>query len=115
MSMGWLPTNLAEGGSGFLARSASRLNFQDCIAPPAETWRVQRTSTGGTFTIGISIGGLTSSTNPLASNANAATIESALNSLANVVAAAGSFCVARGDIEYPRRSSLWVTEYPARH
>jgi len=99
LSMGWLPTNLGEGGTGYLNRTSNRLNFQDRIAPPAEAWRVLRTATGGTYTIAITLGGLTSSTNALAFNANAAAIESELNALANVVAATGSFAVARGDLD----------------
>jgi hypothetical protein len=99
LGMGWLPTNLGEGGTGYLHRTSNRLNFQDRIAPPAESWRALRTATGGTYTIAVTLGGLTSSTDPLAFNANAAAIESALNLLANVVAVTGSFAVARGDID----------------
>lgn len=33
MSMGCLPSNLAEGGTGYIATSLNRLNFQDRIAP----------------------------------------------------------------------------------
>jgi hypothetical protein len=101
MSMGWLPTNLGEGGTGYIATSDNRLNFQDRIAPPAESWRVLRTATGGTFTIEITLGGATSNSTPLAFNAGPAAIESALNSLSNVVAAAGFFSVARGDFSTP--------------
>jgi len=101
LSMGWLPTNLGEGGTGYIARSQDRLNFQDRIAPPAESWRVLHTATGGTYTIEITLGGLTSTSAPLAFNAGSAAIESALNSLPNVVAATGSFSVARGDFSTP--------------
>ena len=99
LSMGWLPTNLGEGGTGYLNRTSSRLNFEDRIAPPPEAWRVLRTATGGTYTIGVTLGGVTSTTGALNFNANAAAIESALNLLANVVAARGQFAVARGDID----------------
>jgi hypothetical protein len=101
LGMKWLPTNLGAGGTGYLARSLSRLNFQDRIAPPAEAWRVLHTATAGTYTIGITLGGTTSSTDPLAFDADAAAIESALNLLSNVITAAGSFSVARGDISTP--------------
>jgi hypothetical protein len=101
LSMGWLPTNLAEGGTGYIATSQNRLNFQDRIAPPAESWRVLRTATGGTYTINVTLGGLTTTSAPLAFNAGPAAIESALNSLPNVAAAAGSFSVARGDFSTP--------------
>jgi hypothetical protein len=94
LSMGWLPTNLGEGGTGYLNRTSSRLNFEDRIAPPPEAWRVLRTATGGTYTIGVTLGGVTSTTGAINFNANAAAIESALNLLA-----VGSFAVARGDID----------------
>ena len=101
LSMGWLPTNLGEGGTGYLATSDNRLNFQDRIAPPAESWRVLRTATGGTFAIQITLGGITSTSAPLAFNAGAPAIISALNSLSNVAAAGGVFSVARGDFSTP--------------
>jgi hypothetical protein len=101
LGMGWLPTNLGEGGTGYVARSQNRLNFPERIAPPAESWRVLRTAAGGTYTISVTLAGLTSSSPPLAFNANPAAVESALNSLSNVAAAAGSFSVARGDFSTP--------------
>jgi hypothetical protein len=101
LSMGWLPSNLSEGGTGYIARTASRLNFPDRIAPPAEAWRVLRTATGGTYAIDVTVGGRTDISVSLAFNASPATIESALNSLPNVVDAAGSFSVARGDFSTP--------------
>jgi hypothetical protein len=100
--MGWLPTNLAEGGTGYLSRGAqSRLNFQDRIAPPAESWRVHRTPTAGTYTIDVTLGGITSSSDALAFNASAAAIENALNLLANVIAAKGQFWVTQEDSVTP--------------
>jgi hypothetical protein len=101
MSMGWLPTNLGEGGTGYIATSDNRLNFQDRIAPPAESWRVHSTATGGTYTVSITLGSITSTSTPLAFNAAPAEIQSACNSLSNVVSAAGSFSVARGDFSTP--------------
>ena len=101
MSMGWLPSNLAEGGTGYIATSLNRLNFQDRIAPPAESWRVRNNATGGTYTIEVTLGGATSTSVPLPFNAGPTEIESSLNSLSNVVAAAGSFSVARGDFSTP--------------
>jgi hypothetical protein len=101
LSMGWLPSNLGEGGTGYIATSDNRLNFQDRIAPPAESWRVLRTATGGTFTIEVTLGGATSTSTALAFNASPAEIQSACNSLSNVVSAAGSFSVARGDLSTP--------------
>ena len=101
MSMGWLPTNLAEGGTGYIATSLNRLNFQDRIAPPPESWRVRNNATGGTYTIEVTLGGATSTSVPLPFNAGPAEIESSLNSLSNVAAAAGFFSVARGDFLTP--------------
>jgi hypothetical protein len=101
MSMGWLPTNLGEGGTGYIATSDNRLNFQDRIAPPAESWRVHSTATGGTYTIAITLGGVTSTSAAIAFNAGAPVIISALNSLPNVVEAGGLFSAARGDFATP--------------
>ena len=101
LSMGWLPTNLGEGGTGYIANSQSRLSFADRIAPPAESWRAFRSASGGTYSIDITLGGVTATTAALAFNAGPAAIQSALNSLSNVVAAAGSFAVARGDFSTP--------------
>jgi hypothetical protein len=101
LSMGWLPTNLGEGGTGYIATSLNRLTFQDRIAPPTESWRVLNTATGGTYTIEITLGGISSTSAPLAFNAGAPAIISALNSLSNVAAAGGVFSVARGDFSTP--------------
>jgi hypothetical protein len=101
LSMGWPPSNLSEGGTGYIATSDNRLNFQDRIAPPAESWRVLRTATRGTYTISITLGGITSTSTALAFNAGAPAIISALNSLPNVAAAGGAFSVARGDFSTP--------------
>ena len=101
LSMGWLPTNLGEGGTGYIATAQNRLSFPDRIAPPAESWRVLRTATGGTYSIDVTLGGLTATSAALAFNAGSAAIQSALNSLSNVVAASGSFAVARGDFSTP--------------
>jgi hypothetical protein len=103
-SMGWLPTNLGQGGTGYINRdqAGSRLNFQDRIAPPNESWRVMNTATGGTYNISVTLNGLTSTTAALPYNASQANIEAALNSLANVAAISGCFYVARGDFATPR-------------
>jgi hypothetical protein len=102
--MAWLPTNLGQGGTGYINRSqaSSRLNFQDRIAPPAESWRVMSTATGGTYTISITLNGVTNTTAALPYNAAQASVESALNALPNVAAASGYFYVARGDFATPR-------------
>ena len=102
-SMGWLPTDLGQGGTGYINRyqAGNRLNFQDRIAPPAEAWRVSRTATAGTFTISVTYGGVTNVTSALAYNASNTTLESALNALANVAASAAYFYVARGDFATP--------------
>jgi hypothetical protein len=102
-SMDWLPTNLSQGGTGYVNRyqAGNRLNFQDRVAPPAEAWRVLRTATGGTFTISVTYAGVTVTTSPLAHNSNNTDIESALNALANVAGAEGYFYVARGDFATP--------------
>jgi hypothetical protein len=103
-SMGWLPTNLAQGGTGYIARDQAdnRLNFQDRIAPPKESWRVMSTATGGTYKISVTLNGVTSTSAALPYNASQASVESALNSLANVAAVSGYFYVARGDFATPR-------------
>jgi hypothetical protein len=100
-SLNWLPTNLGEGGCGFVLPATARLNFQDQIAPPAEAWRVSITATAGTYTISVALGGVTTTTSPLAYNASQSIIASALNALSNVASAGGSFNVARGDISTP--------------
>ncbi len=97
----WQTTNLGDGGTGFIGTVPARLNFQDRIAPPAEAWRVMLTGTGGTFTISVAYNGVTSTTAPLASSAAQSDIQTALNALANVVSAGGSFVVARGDLGAP--------------
>jgi hypothetical protein len=103
LSMGWLPTNLGQGGTGFINRyqAGNRLNFQDRIAPPNESWHVSRTATGGTYTISITYLSITYTTAPIAFNATRTSIEHALNALPNVVASAGYFYVARGDFATP--------------
>ena len=100
-ALDWQTINLGQGGTGFIGTIPERLNFQDRIAPPAEAWRLSLTATGGTFTISIVDGGVTSTTTPLAFNAAQTDIQAALNALANVVSAGGSFNVARGDISTP--------------
>jgi hypothetical protein len=79
------------------------LNFQDRIAPPAESWKVSlAAATGGTFTLTVgNLGSGPSTTPPLAFNASQAAIQTALNALANVTAATGNFVVARGDFSTP--------------
>jgi hypothetical protein len=101
LSMGWLPTNLGQGGTGFIAVSANRLNFQDRIAPPREAWRVVRTATAGTYTIKLTFGGVTATSAALAFNASTSSIEDALNVLPNISGAGASFSVARGDFATP--------------
>jgi hypothetical protein len=98
LGMDWLPTNLGQGGTGYLPASTDRLNFQDRIAPPSEAWRVLRTATAGTFTIKVTFGGVTSTSAPLAFNAG---IEDALNALPNISGTGASFNVARGDYSTP--------------
>lgn len=101
LGMGWLPTNLGEGGTGFISPSVGRLNFQDRIAPPREAWRVVRTATSGTYTINVTFGGVTATSAALAFNASATSVEDALNALPNISAAGASFNVARGDFSTP--------------
>jgi hypothetical protein len=100
-SMGWLPTNLGQGGTGYISVSSDRLNFQDRIAPPREAWRVVRTATAGTFTINVTVGGVTATSAPLAFNASTGSIEAALNALPNISGTGASFNVARGDFSTP--------------
>lgn len=101
LSMGWLPTNLGQGGTGYISASVGRLNFQDRIAPPPEAWRVARTATAGTYTINVTFGGVTTTSAALAFNAGAASIEEALNVLPNISGAGVSFSVVRGDFSTP--------------
>jgi hypothetical protein len=84
------------------------LNFQDRIAPPAESWRVSLAATGsaaigGTFTISVTFGGATNPTTAL--NPSSATlqadIQTALNALTNLPAGGKTFAVARGDLSTP--------------
>jgi lysophospholipase L1-like esterase len=104
LGMGWLPTNLGDGGTGFIAADSAinRLNFQDRIAPPTESWLIANSASGGTYTFSITLNGTTSVTDAIPYNANNTNIEAALNALANVVAVNGSFSVARGDFGTPR-------------
>ncbi len=100
-ALNWQTINLGQGGTGFIGAVPARLNFQDRIAPPAEAWRVSLSATGGTFTISVLSNGVTSTTAPLAFNAAQTAIQAALNALANVASASGSFTVARGDLSTP--------------
>jgi lysophospholipase L1-like esterase len=100
-ALNWQTINLGDGGTGFIGTVASRLNFQDRIAPPAEAWRVLLTATGGTYTISVSLGGVTSMTTPIPVNGSQTVIQTALNALSNVASAAGTFVVARGDVSTP--------------
>jgi hypothetical protein len=99
--MNWLPTNLGQGGTGFVSPAPGRLNFQDQIAPPPEAWRVLLTGTGGTYALSVTFGGMTVTTPPLAYNASQTAIAAALSALSNVAGAGGSFNVARGDLSTP--------------
>jgi lysophospholipase L1-like esterase len=100
-SMSWLPTNLGQGGCGFINPAPARLNFQDQIAPPAEAWRVLLTATGGKYKISVTVGGTTATTAALPVNSTQPDIATALNALSNVKSAGGSFNVARGDLSTP--------------
>lgn len=60
------------------------------------------TATGGTYKISVTLNGVTSTSAALPYNASQASVESALNSLANVAAVSGYFYVARGDFATPR-------------
>lgn len=100
-ALNWQTINLGDGGTGFIGTAPARLNFQDRIAPPAEAWRVSLSATGGTFTLSVLYNGVTSTTAPLAFTAAQTDIQAALNALANVVAAGGSFNAARGDVGTP--------------
>ena len=99
--MGWQATNLGQGGTGYIAASPDRLNFQDRIAPPPEAWRVARTATAGTYAIEVTHGGVTRASAALPFNASADDIERLLNALPNVAGSGASFKVARGDFSTP--------------
>jgi hypothetical protein len=101
LGMGWLPTNLGQGGTGYISGSVGRLNFQDRIVPPNEAWRVAHTATAGTYTIDVTFGGVTATSAAIAFNAGATSIEAALNVLPNISGAGASFSVARGDFATP--------------
>lgn len=100
-AMNWQTINLGDGGTGFIGTIAGRLNFQDRLAPPAESWRVSLTASGGTFTLSVLLNSVTSTTPPLAFNSSQTAVQSALNALANVASAGGTFSVARGDVSTP--------------
>ena len=109
-AMDWQTMNLGQGNCGFVNTGANRLNFQDRIAPPPESWRVLLAATapgvtpiGGTFTISVTLGGSTDATTALnpASGTLQSDVQTALNALANVTAASGNFVVARGDFSTP--------------
>jgi lysophospholipase L1-like esterase len=102
-AMNWQTMNLGQGGTGFISTSSERLNFQDRIAPPAEAWRVSLVATGGTFTISVTLGGVTSTTTALSPSSGTlqSDIQTALNALANVTSAGGNFAVVRGDFSTP--------------
>ena len=100
-ALNWQTINLGDGGTGFIGTVPGRFNFQDRIAPPAEAWRVSLAASGGTFTISILLNTVTSTTPPLAYNATQTVIQTALDALANVTSAGGTFAVARGDISTP--------------
>lgn len=97
----WNTTNLGQGGTGFIGTVASRLNFQDRIAPPPEAWRVSLAATGGTYTLSVLLNGVMNTTAPLAFNATQTSIQAALTALPNVASASGTFVVARGDLSAP--------------
>lgn len=92
LSMGWLPTNLGEGGTGFVAENSAinRLNFQDRIAPPNESWLIANGSSGGTYTFSVTLNGTTSVTDAIPYNASDSAMEAALNTVANVMAVSGT-------------------------
>jgi hypothetical protein len=102
-ALSWQTINLGEGNCGFVNTGANRLNFQDRIAPPAESWKVSlAAATGGTFTLSVTLNAVTSTTPPLAFNATQTAIQTALNALAIVTGATGAnFVVARGDFSTP--------------
>jgi hypothetical protein len=63
--------------------------------------RVLPTATGGTYTLSVTIGGVSATTVPLAFSASETAVATALNALTNVATAGGSFNVARGDLSTP--------------
>jgi hypothetical protein len=108
-ALGWQTINLGQGNCGYVGTAVQRLNFQDRIAPPAESWRVLLAATtpggtiGGTFTISVTLGAAKNTTTALnpSSGTLQADIQAALNALANVTTAGGNFAVARGDLSTP--------------
>jgi hypothetical protein len=82
---GWID---GSGGTGWCATNTGiSLTFMDRIAPPTESFILTQTGgTGGTFTVSITYGGSTQTTSAIAYNATAATVQTAIQALSNVVA-----------------------------
>jgi hypothetical protein len=78
------PVNLSAGSTGFVSYANNRPTFLERIRPPAEAWYVSKASTAGTFTLSVTYGGSTQTTSALAYNANATTIQTALDALSNM-------------------------------
>lgn len=75
-----------EAGTGLVYDSgAGRFNYQDRIAPPAESWWLNLIqATGGTFTVSVTYAGSTKTTGTIAFNAGFATVQTAIQGLTNL-------------------------------
>ena len=82
-----------EGSSGWCMPyiTLGRLNFQDRIAPPTESWYYTLNgASAGTYTISVTYNSSTQTTGTLAYNANASSVQTAVQALSNVTASSVS-------------------------
>jgi hypothetical protein len=86
--LGMQSLTMGEGGTGWLNPNSgsNRLPFIDRICPPAESWKIGFTASGGTYTISVTYGGSTQTTGSLAYSASGPTVAAAINGLSNVPA-----------------------------
>lgn len=77
-----------EAGTGLVYDSGSgRLNYQDRIAPPTESWWLNiLQASAGTFTVSITFGGSTQTTSAIAFNAAYSAVQTAIQALTNLPA-----------------------------
>lgn len=84
--LGLHPVILGSGGTGYLnPSSGGKANFKDRFVPDANSfWYDVNGATGGTYTISVTAGGSTQTTDTIAYNASISTIQAAIEGLSNV-------------------------------
>lgn len=85
--MGWHGVAFGAGGTGYIneGTTAGKVRYVDRAAPDVNTFMVDRKApTGGTYTISVTVGGVTQTTAPLAYNTSLTALQTALEGLANV-------------------------------